>query len=193
MVIDSTDGVLARRLRVRQVLPGFDGRRLDDIIDFHTYTSLPLLLVWRAGVFSGAEALVLLLPLAASAFGFSRADAKTDDGYFLGFPSYWNVVAFYLVLLAPPVWLSGALVVGFVVLTFVPAKYPYPSRPGTVNRLTLVLGIPWALVVTVTLVGIVPDPPAWALASVAYPVYYMVAGWWVTLRGPGGEDRRAEG
>src|SRR5262245_61545985 len=47
-VIDATDGTLARHFRVKEVLPGFDGRRLDDLIDIHTYTSLPLLLVWKA-------------------------------------------------------------------------------------------------------------------------------------------------
>src|SRR5437868_1225575 len=47
-VIDATDGTLARLVKVKEVLPGFDGRRLDDLIDFQTYTSLPLLLVWRA-------------------------------------------------------------------------------------------------------------------------------------------------
>src|SRR5262249_38611639 len=40
-LIDATDGTLARRVRVKEVLPGFDGRRLDDLIDFLTYTSLP--------------------------------------------------------------------------------------------------------------------------------------------------------
>src|SRR5437667_7300734 len=47
-LIDATDGPLARLARVREVLPGFDGRRLDDLIDFLTYTCLPLLLIWRA-------------------------------------------------------------------------------------------------------------------------------------------------
>jgi len=49
-LIDAADGTLARRARIREVLPDFDGRRLDDIIDFQTYTSLPLLLIWRAGI-----------------------------------------------------------------------------------------------------------------------------------------------
>ena len=42
-LIDALDGTLARAARVSKVLPEFDGRRLDDIIDFQTYTSLPLL------------------------------------------------------------------------------------------------------------------------------------------------------
>jgi phosphatidylcholine synthase len=95
-IIDSSDGYFARKARVKDMLPQFDGRRLDDLIDFHTYTSLPLLLIWRAGILPDHLAWLLLLPLLASAYGFSQSDAKTDDGFFLGFPSYWNVVAFYL-------------------------------------------------------------------------------------------------
>src|SRR4029077_12023606 len=47
-LVDSTDGTLARRLRVKERLPNFDGAKLDDLIDFLTFTSLPLALVWRA-------------------------------------------------------------------------------------------------------------------------------------------------
>src|SRR5262245_45253599 len=36
-LIDATDGTLARAVRVKTVLPGFDGRRLDDLIDFLNY------------------------------------------------------------------------------------------------------------------------------------------------------------
>ena len=53
--------------------------------------------MWRAGLASGGW---LLAPLLASAYGFCRKQAKTDDGYFLGFPSYWNIVAFYCYFLA---------------------------------------------------------------------------------------------
>ena len=104
--IDSTDGWLARRVKVKEVVPGFDGRRLDDIVDFHTYTSLPLFLVWRAGILPADWSWALLLPLLASAYGFSQTDAKTPDGYFLGFPSYWNVIAYYLFFLRPPLALT---------------------------------------------------------------------------------------
>ena len=53
-LIDATDGTLARAVGVKKVLPGFDGRRLDDLIDFQTYTTLPLLLIWRAELIPGA-------------------------------------------------------------------------------------------------------------------------------------------
>ncbi len=85
--IDATDGWLARKARVKEVLPHFSGRALDDVIDFQTYAALPLLLVWRADLLPGAMAWLLLLPLLASAYGFAQVNAKTDDGFFLGFPS----------------------------------------------------------------------------------------------------------
>jgi phosphatidylcholine synthase len=133
--IDATDGWLARRAHVKDVLPQFSGRALDDLIDFHTYTSLPLLLLWRADALPGTLAWLLLLPLLASAYGFSQVNAKTDEGFFLGFPSYWNIVAFYLYLLSAPAWMSAALIVTLSVLTFVPTPYIYATQGGRFARL----------------------------------------------------------
>src|SRR5512133_3882942 len=137
-VIDAVDGTLARRARVGKVLPEFDGRRLDDIIDFQTYTSLPLLLMWRAGL---APGWALIPPLLASAYGFCRVQAKTDDGYFLGFPSYWNIVAFYCYFLQLPGTVVISIVTVLAIFTFVPSRYLYPSQRGTLNRVTIALAI----------------------------------------------------
>src|SRR5690348_16271703 len=129
-VIDATDGTFARLVRVKEVLPNFDGRRLDDLIDFQTFTTLPLLLIWRAKLLDGESPAWLAAPLLASAYGFCQVSAKTDDGYFLGFPSYWNIVAFYLYLLRPPTWLTIGLLLFFAFMTFVPARYLYPTHRG---------------------------------------------------------------
>src|SRR5215213_2054074 len=180
--IDASDGSLARAAEVKRVLPGFDGRRLDDIIDFHTYTSLPLLLLWRSGVLRPEQAPWLLVPLLASAYGFSQADAKTEDGYFRGFPSYWNVVAFYLYHLQFPSGLALAVLLGLAVLTFVPAKYLYPSQPGRLNRWTAVLAALWAAVLALVLLGVLHPAREWLLASLLFPAWYMAASWAVTLR-----------
>jgi phosphatidylcholine synthase len=185
-LIDAVDGTFAKMARVREVLPGFDGRRLDDIIDFQTYTSLPLLLIWRAGILPGGWSALLLFPLLASAYGFSRVAAKTDDGYFLGFPSYWNIVAFYCYFLAPPPWLGISTIAILSVLTFVPSLYLYSTQPGRLSRIANVLAAPWtALLIAILVVG--PEHRrSLALVSLYFPVFYMAASWWVTVCGPRG-------
>ncbi len=48
MLIDCTDGVLARRAHVKTVIPDFDGSRLDDIVDYLNYVFVPIVLLYRA-------------------------------------------------------------------------------------------------------------------------------------------------
>ena len=181
LVVDATDGTLARRYRVAEVVPEFDGRRLDDLIDFHTFATLPLLLIWRVDALPGALAGVLLVALLASGFGFSRRDAKTEDGYFLGFPSSWNVVAFYIFFLEPPPGATAAVVLGLAILTVLPWKYLNPGQRQPLNVLTLLLGAGWGVLVVAILLRWV-EGPAWVLASLVFPIYYMVVSWYITYR-----------
>ena len=180
--IDATDGWFARRARVKDVLPGFDGRALDDLVDFHTYTSLPLLLLWRAGTLPDGLAWLLILPLLASAYGFSQTNAKTDDGFFLGFPSYWNIVAFYLYVFHPPVWVSATLILTCTVLTFVPTPYLYATRGGPFATFINVGAVLWIVVIGLLLRG-QPGSTTWlAVASLIYPLTYLALSATVTVR-----------
>lgn len=191
-VIDATDGTLARAIRIKEVLPSFDGRRLDDLIDFLTYTFLPLFLLWRADIPAGLTG-VLLVPLLASAYGFCQVSIKTEDGYFLGFPSLWNLVAFYLYFLQPvPAAVSVCVLVTFALLTFVPTRYLYPSQRGRLNRVTNCIAAVWTIFLIWILAGLPADRlPAdgfdsntrlLALISLFFPVYYLAASWVVSLR-----------
>jgi len=184
--IDATDGWLARKARVKEVLPGFDGRALDDIIDFHTYASLPLFLLWRAGTLDGL-AWLLLLPLLASGYGFSQVNIKTADGFFLGFPSYWNIVAFYLYMLHPPLWVSVALIVSFSGLTFVPTPYIYATQGGPFAWLFNAGAAVWFVLLGLALAA---GPGTWrtlALVSMIYPLTYLALSAEIAIR------RRREG
>src|SRR5207245_2607747 len=83
--------------------------RLVDIVDYFTYVIVPMLFVLRFDLLPPALAVpVALCPVLASAYGFCRTDAKTADHYFTGFPSYWNIVAFYLYTLGWPRALNAA-------------------------------------------------------------------------------------
>lgn len=178
-LIDATDGTLARLVRIKETLPGFDGRRLDDLVDFLLYTCLPLLLLYRADVLSVGWEWLLVGALLASAYGFSQADIKSADGTFVGFPSYWNIVAFYFYTLPLTGTWAAVLLVLFSVLTFVPSKYPYPTQRGLTNRVMLVLGAIWGVLVASTLFDTwEPEPPRLLLwVSLLYPVGYMLYSW----------------
>lgn len=180
--IDSTDGVLARRWRVKEVLPDFDGSTLDNIVDFQTYTSLPLLFIWRAGILPEHLSWWLLLPLLASAYGFSQVEAKTEDHFFLGFPSYWNVVAIYLYWLRPPAWLSLSSIVLLSLLTFVPSLYLYTSHRGRFSRLTNWLLAGWVVLLVLIVAEVLPNPKSLVWVSLAFPIYYFVLSWLITLQ-----------
>ncbi|MCU0702774.1 MAG: CDP-alcohol phosphatidyltransferase [Fimbriiglobus sp.] len=184
VVVDATDGTLARAVRIKEAVPGFDGRRLDDLVDFLLYTCLPLLLIDRAGVLPDGWRWVLVAALVASAYGFCQADVKTADGAFVGFPSYWNIVAFYLFALPVSGGWAVGLVLGLAALTFVPSRYPYPTQPGRVNRVMLVLSVPWAVVLAVALAFAWTEETFRSLVwvSVVYPVLYLGTSWAASLR-----------
>src|SRR5207244_9521608 len=126
--IASIAATFARAAAVKRVPPFFDGTRLDDLLDYFTYVIVPaVFLVHLRLLPAGAAVPVALCPVLASAYGFCRTDAKTSDHYFTGFPSYWNVVAFYLYTLGWPLAVNAAVVVLFSIAVFVPVRYIYPS------------------------------------------------------------------
>ena len=171
--IDATDGWLARKARVKEVLPAFDGGALDNHIDFQTYVTMPLLLLWRADVLPGDLAWFLLLPLLAAAYGFSQVNVKTAEGFFLGFPSYWNIVAYYLYVLRPEAWISATLVTACAVLTFVPTPYIYATRGGPFAKLINIGSVVWFISLGFVLYGPEGYRRAIVVASLAFPVMYM--------------------
>jgi phosphatidylcholine synthase len=171
--IDATDGWLARRVRVTEVLPGFDGRILDDLADIHLYVSLPLLLLWRSDVFSGHLAWLLVLPLLSSAYWWSQVDAKTADGFFLGFPCYWNIIAFYLFMIRPPAIVSVAVVVVFSVLTFVPTPYLYSTRGGPLAKSMNAGSAVWFGLLATALFGREDLSKVAVWLSLIYPAMYL--------------------
>lgn len=176
MVVDGVDGFLARRLRVAQVLPEMDGSLLDNVVDFLTFAFAPMVLLWTAGYLpSGAAgAAVVAIVLLASCYQFIRTDAKTEDHYFRGFPSYWNVAAFYVVVLDLSPAATTGILVGLAVLAFVPVCYLYPSRTRTLWRVTMIATTVW-LGLYAVITAFYPDPPTWALgASMIYLGYYAV-------------------
>ncbi|MDA1184247.1 MAG: CDP-diacylglycerol O-phosphatidyltransferase [Acidobacteria bacterium] len=174
VVVDATDGVLARRGDVGSRLPGIDGAKLDDIVDYLTYVFVPAFFVWHALLVPDRWSTLLVgAMLLSSAYAFSRDDAKTDDGFFTGFPSCWNIVAFYLHVAGWSPEVNAAIVVAFVILVCVPIRYVYPTRTVPWRTPTIGLGAVWALLMFAMLWQMPTISPPIFWASFVFPIYYV--------------------
>ncbi len=183
VVIDASDGTLARAVGVKQQIPWFDGDRLEDTIDYANYVIVPALFLFRAHLLPEPDAFwIAALPLIASAYGFCQHEAKTADHFFLGFPSYWNLLGFYLYVLQTPAWVNGFSVILLSLLVFVPIRYIYPSRSVQFRSLTIGLGVLWAIAIFLIVYSLPEPPRPLILTSLVYPVYYTILSLWLEVR-----------
>jgi len=173
VLIDAVDGPLARLVRVKEVLPTFDGSKLDDLMDYLNYVVVPVVFLNDAQLLPGsASPWILSFLLLSSAYRFCHVSAKTPDHFFTGFPSYWNIVALYFYTLKTSVWFNAAFSIFAAIMVLVPIKYVYPGRTRTLRPLTIVLGLLWGVALLVILWQL-PDPsPSLVAWSLLYPVYY---------------------
>ncbi len=184
--IDATDGTIARALKVSERLPHIDGRSLDDIVDYFTYVIVPVFCMVQFQLIPSHW--IFWAPIVlASAFGFANVNAKTEDDFFLGFPSYWNLVALYLFCFDWPVWVNTLLVLTLTVLVFAPVKFIYPSKTKAYQVPTMLLGTIWGLQ-TVALV-VCPDvlPPWFLPSTLFYPIYYVSLSLYLNRKSTGNE------
>ena len=118
----------------------------------------------------------------ASAYQFSRNDAKTSDHTFTGFPSYWNVAVFYLFLLEWGPLFNTVVLLVCAVGVFVRIQYLYPSRTPFLRPLNVGLGMVWAGLSIAALFRY-PDGHRFPLIlSLFYLVYYLAISLWLTIR-----------
>jgi phosphatidylcholine synthase len=172
-LVDSTDGLLARSARVHERVPNFSGQKLDDFVDYLTFVFVPAVILWRAGVITGAWTIpVVAAMLLSSLFGFVSEDAKTEDHFFTGFPSYWNIVALYLVVLGLQPAVNAVILLILSALVFVRIGYVYPSRMITARTVTLTLGSLWGLMMLVLILQMPTPQESLAWLSLFFPVYY---------------------
>lgn len=179
MLIDATDGMLARRCRVKEILPHFDGAMVDNVIDFFTFVWIPVYIMGSQQILpSVAWAAV---PIIAALYAYGQVDMKSDDGFFIGFPSYWSIIALYMYWLQPNEWIAVLMVLVPGILTFIPTRYLYPSKGYVLWRTTWALGAIWFAMVIYLLMQPNPDTRI-VLLSLFYPAYYMASSFLIDFR-----------
>lgn len=178
VLVDATDGPLARVWQVETFASRIQGRTIDDIVDYLTFTFLPLVLVWRMDWLAGPAGLWVCLAMVASLLGFANTHAKLEgEGFFLGFPSYWNVYAFYAGLWAYHDGHLAATVVllGLTALTVAPVRFLYPNLAPPPWRWPVLVGAALWLGLLLALLPYYPAVPAWLVwISLLYPVGYAL-------------------
>jgi phosphatidylcholine synthase len=178
MFVDGVDGMLARWFHVKEYARGLDGSLMDNIIDYINYVVIAALLMvkWPDLLPSGYALAAACSILLTSAYQFTQLDAKTDNQsyFFKGFPSVWNILVFYLILVELNPWANLAIIVLCDILVFVPIKFVYPTRNTRLRKLTLALSILYLAFCAWGLLQY-PNVPEWVVwISLLYVIYYTV-------------------
>ena len=180
ILIDAVDGMFARRVKIKLAVPQIDGALLDNIVDFFTYTIVPAFFLLVTNIVPAHFRLICVMAITfSSAYQFTQVDAKTSDHFFKGFPSYWNIVVFYLFFWQMSEWINLTILVSLAILSFVPIKYIYPSRMDYLTRnpvlrfAMLVATVLWGFA-TAGLLWIYPDTNALLVfVSMGYLILYV--------------------
>ena len=195
LFVDAIDGSLARKARVREYTPNFDGATLDLVIDYFTYVAVPAVMVYwfemvpldwifEKGTWSLVAAATIM---AVSCYTFANVRMKSEDYYFVGFPAIWNVVVLYFYVLDTGWVVNGATIATLVILTFVPIKFVHPLRVTHWRSITIPMTVVWAIT-TLLLVyfskdrgsaGIIYTAALWAW--IAASLYFAWISLWRTF------------
>lgn len=174
LLIDGVDGTLARRLRVAETTPEIDGGLLDLIVDYLTYVFVPVVAMLRADLMPRVWAMALGFAIVVgSALYFADRRMKTRDNWFRGFPTLWNVAAFYLIVFRPEPWLCAVALIAGVVAMFLPFAFVHPVRVRQWRGLTMAVLAIWIASALVVLWNGLDGGMAARAALLASGVYFI--------------------
>ncbi|AYG66218.1 MULTISPECIES: phosphatidylcholine synthase [unclassified Rhizobium] len=145
LLVDGIDGPIARKVRVKEVLPNWSGDTLDNIIDYVTYVLLPAFALYESGMIGEPWSFVAAgMIVVSSAIYYADTGMKTDEYFFSGFPVVWNMVIFTLFVIDASATTAMVLVGVSVVLTFLPINFLHPVRVKRLRPLNLGIFLFWS-------------------------------------------------
>ncbi len=177
LIVDGLDGPLARRYRVAEQIPWFDGALLDFVIDYATYVLIPAYVLAEANLISEPYATIAGIVVAVvGALYFADTRMKTAEAAFRGFPAVWNAVIFQLLVYRLPEFWTLAIIALLAVLTFSPVEFVHPVRVVRLRRLTIVMAALWAVLAIVALAYDLKPDGLVVAAFAAVSFYFAVIG-----------------
>ncbi|MGG7519458.1 phosphatidylcholine synthase [Allorhizobium undicola] len=146
LLVDGIDGPIARKVRVKEVLPNWSGDTLDNIIDYVTYVLLPAFALYQSGMIGQPWSFVAAgMIVVSSAIYYADMGMKTDEYFFSGFPVVWNMIVFTLFVIDASALTAMIVVTVSVLLTFLPIHFLHPVRVKRLRPLNLGIFLLWCV------------------------------------------------
>ncbi len=178
-LIDTVDGPLARYWGAVEAVPQIDGHLLDAVVDFVGCVAVPLAFLWRFELLPFGLALpVVSVAFATSALWFARTDMMTEDNWFKGFPTAWNLVVPTMFIINGAPLLNAAIIMVLALLQLTDVKFVHPGRVVELRPVTLAVTAGWVICIG-ALAGMSHDLPWWGPVVLLIGPTYQVA---LTLR-----------
>lgn len=159
LLVDGADGPLARRARLKERLPNWDGAALDNVIDYTTYVFVPAVIVARAlGLSHPLGTFLGIVVAVTGAIYYAGTEIKQPDNSFRGFPVVWNMAIFVVYVFLPPPPVTALIVLALALLTFVPVNFVHPVRVVRWRTATLAMMVGWILAAAWVLIARFEEP-----------------------------------
>ena len=177
LVVDGIDGPLARRYRVKDNWPMYDGVLMASIIDYMTYVFIPAFALFKSGLLDGWTGWVAIICIVyGSIIYFADTRMKTRDNSFAGFPACWNMVVLVLFALKPDWRVTLVVVVALAFTMFTNIKFIHPVRTERWRAVSLPMAVGWVVFASWA-VWVHFHPQSWAVwGLVVTSVWLMLAG-----------------
>lgn len=177
LAVDGIDGPIARKVRVKEVLPNWSGDTLDNVIDYVTYVLLPAFALYESHMIGVPWSFVAAgLIVVSSAIYYADMGMKTEENFFSGFPVVWNMVVFTLFVIKAGEETAFAVVAVSVVLTFLPINFLHPVRVKRLRPLNLAVFAIWSALSVYALLLHFESPPWLVWGVVASGLYLYCIG-----------------
>lgn len=197
-LIDNIDGMLARLFKVNLFAYTIDGDLLDNIIGFFNYAMIPAAFILLSSLIDQPYRLLsAALICFASCYQFTQYNAYTEEYFFKGFPSYWNILVFYAYCLDLPQTITLLMIIILFIGSFMPIKCIYPSNLKYVSNnkhtqfLILLATILWNIAAGLMLFSYPKHNIFVTSYLIIYPLFYILLSLYLTcypLQKPGGYD-----
>ncbi|MDH4414080.1 MAG: phosphatidylcholine synthase [Rhizobium sp.] len=177
LLVDGIDGPIARKVRVKEVLPNWSGDTLDNIIDYVTYVLLPAFALYQSGMIGEPWSFVAAgLIVVSSAIYYADMGMKTDEYFFSGFPVVWNMLIFTLFVIDASATTALVVVLASVILTFLPIHFLHPVRVKRLRPLNMAVFLLWCAFGGYALLLHFESPPWVVIGTIVTGLYLYVIG-----------------